>query len=105
MERCDKVSCDGTGHRPVCSRGLIRVWESNPRMIDWKNGDRSPRDLGCVPLKEGREECVAQRVLSRLELCTYVRGDALHKSPLLMEGLLQARVGGLRVLDCHPVHQ
>ena len=46
----------------------------------------------------------AQRVLYGLELRPYSRGGALQKIPLLMEGLMQARVGSLQVLACHLGH-
>ena len=78
------MSCDDTGRRPVGSVGMSRVWEIDPSLIDWKTGDCSPRDLGYSPLKEGREERIAQRVLHRLERPSYIRGGPMHKSPLLM---------------------
>ena len=81
---------------------MSRVWESNPRLLDWKTSDCSPGDLGYGPLKEVREECVVQRVLYGLECCPYLWGDALHKIPLLLEVLLQSYVGGLHVLARHP---
>ena len=73
-------------------------------MFDCHTGDRSSRDMRCGPLKEGRQERVAQRVLFGIERCRYVRGDTLHKIPLLLEVLLWVRVGSLRVLVCHPIH-
>ena len=39
-----------------------------------------------------------------MERRPYVQGNVLHESPLLLEGLLQARVGGLQVIDRHPSH-
>ena len=60
--------------------------------------------MGCVPLKEVWEERATQRILQSLERRPYVQGDVLHKRPLLLEGLLQVCVGGLRVLDLHLDH-
>ena len=104
MELCDEVSCDKTGHRPVGSDGLNRVWEINTSLLDGQTGDRPPRDLGCVPLKEGREERLLQHILHRLEHNLYVRGDAPQKIPLLLEGLLQSHIGGQWVLVRYPSH-
>ena len=56
------------------------------------------------PFKERRYEQEAQRVLYGMELCPYAHGGALHKSLLLLEGLLHAHIGGLQVLARHPVH-
>ena len=60
--------------------------------------------MGWGPLKLFREEHVPQLVLHGMECCPYLQGDMLHKSPLLMEGLLQARIGGMRMLACHHGH-
>ena len=43
-----------------------------------------------------------QHILHHLEGHPNVRGDALHKDPLLLERLLQARVCSLWVLTRHP---
>ena len=77
MERCDEVSCDDTGHRPVGSGGLIRVYESNTRILDWNTGERSPGDLGGGLLKKGWKERVMKRVLLGLEQRPHVWGGAL----------------------------
>ena len=94
--------CGDTRHCPVGSGGLNRVWESNPSLLDWQTGDRSLGDLGCATLKEVGEERVLQRFLYGMEHHPYVWSDALHKNPLLLEGLLQYCIGGLRVLTRHP---
>ena len=91
------MSCDDTGQHPVGSGGLSRVWERDPSLIDCQTGEFYPRDLGYEPLKECREECVAQRILYELQYCPYVWGDALHKIPLLLEGLLQSRIGSPKI--------
>ena len=104
MEHCNKVSCNDTRRRPVGSGRLSTVWESNSSLLDWQTSDRSPGDMGCVPLKKGQEECVVQRILHRLERRPCVQGDSLHEIPLLLKGLLQAHVGGLRVLSRQPTH-
>ena len=62
-----------------------------------------PGDLFCGPLKGYREEYVLHCILYHLEGHPHVRGDALHKGPLLMERLLQAWVCGLRVPTFHPI--
>ena len=103
VERCNEVSCDDTGRRPVGSVGFSRVWKSNTILIGWNNGDLYPRYLVCVPLKEGREERIVQHVIHGLEHRPYVWGGALHEIPILMEGLFQARIGGLHVLARHSV--
>ena len=69
---------------------MSRFWESNLILLDCHTGDRSPGYLRCGPLKEVREEHVAQRVLHGMELPSYVWGDTLHKIPLLMGVLPQA---------------
>ena len=84
--------------QPVVSGGLSRVWERNHILLDCQTSDRSPGDLVCGPLKEVQEERPSQRVIRRMERLPYVRDDALHKIPLLLEGLLNYRIGGLRVL-------
>ena len=43
------------------------------------------------------------RILYHLKGHPYVRGDALHEDPLLLEGILQAHLRGLRVPTRHPV--
>ena len=103
-ERCNKVFYDDTGICPVVSGGLSKVGESYPSLIDWQTGDRYPKDLGWGPLKEWWEERIAQLVIHGLEHCPHVQGYELHKKTLLMEGLLQARVGGLWVIALHLVH-
>ena len=45
-----------------------------------------------------------QGVLHWLEQLPNVRGDALHKIPLLLEGLLQYCIGSLQVFARHPGH-
>ena len=103
-EICTEVSCDETESLPVGPSGLIRLGDSYPRPIDWQASDRSHRNLECDPLEEGQEERIAQPIFYGMERCTYVQGDVLHKSLLLLEGILQARVCGMRVLDRHPGH-
>ena len=114
-ERYDKVSYYDTGCCTVGSGSLSRIWESNTRILDWQNGDRSPGDLVCGLLEEVWEERVAQhvlhclerivqRVLHGLERRPYVRGDALNEIPLLLEGIMQACVGVLSVLSLHTGH-
>ena len=93
--------CDDTGSLPVGSDSLSRLWESNPILLDWHTSDHYLGDLGCGLLKEVWEECILQRVLYGMERRPYVWGDVLQKIPLLLEGLLQSRIGGLRVLACH----
>ena len=56
----------------------------------------------CGPLKEVLEERVTQLVLHRMLRLPYAQDKALHKSPLLLEELLQARIGGLWLLARHP---
>ena len=102
VERCNDVFYDFTGLHIVGSGVLSRVRESNPILLDYQTGDRSPRDMGCVPLKESREECFAQHFFHWLKLRPYAGGEALHETPLLLEELLQACVGGMQVLDHHP---
>ena len=102
-ERCKEVSCYDAGRRPVFSRSLGRVGESHPSMFDRQTGDRPPSDLRHGPLKEGREKFVPQLILHRLKFHPYARGDALQEGPLLLEGLLQDRVCGMRVTTRHPI--
>ena len=96
-KRCNEVSYDDTGRHTVGYGNMSRFWESNVSLIDWQTSDPSTRDLGCGTLKEGLEERVTQIILHELEHCPYVRGDALHKSPLL-----QAGIDGLRVIEFYP---
>ena len=96
--------CDNAGRRPVGSGGLSRFWEKNPILIDWHTCDLSPGDLGCVSLKEVREEFLLQHVLHGLERLHNVWGNALHEISLLMEGLLQSHIGSLRVFARHSGH-
>ena len=65
------------------------------------NSDFPPRDLIHVSLKEGQEQGVLQLILYRLKVHTYARGDVLHEGTLLLEGLLQAHICGLRVPKRH----
>ena len=58
LERCNEVSFDNIGYRPVGSGGLSRVWDSNPSLLDWKTSDRYLGGLGCGFLKELWEECL-----------------------------------------------
>ena len=104
VERCEGVCYDDTGRRPVGSRGPSRVWEINPSLFYWHTGERSPGYLLYGPLKEVKEKRVAQHILYGLERRPYFQGDGLHKIPLLLEGLLQARIGGLWVIFLHPVY-
>ena len=55
-----------------------------------------------TPLKEVREEDLPHHILHHLEGHPNVWVDALQKVPLLLEGLLQDRVCGLRVPTRHP---
>ena len=71
-------------------------------MFDQKTGDCPTGDLICGFLKEGQEEVVLQLILYCLKLYPYAWGDALHKGPLLLGGILQARVFSLQVLMRHP---
>ena len=50
----------------------------------------------------GREEFLLGCLFDWLEVLPKSLGDATNKYPLLLEGLLQARVSGLRVLVRHP---
>ena len=101
LDCLDKVPRDHTGRRPISPCGLSWVWEGNPCLFDRQTGDHPPRDLCRGPLKEGREEYIPQHILHHLEGHPYIRGDALHEGPLLLEGLLQARVCGLWVPTLH----
>ena len=83
---------------------MSRLWESNPSPLECQTYDRSLRDLVCDTLKEGCDKRFSQGVLPGLELCPYFRGDTLQKIPLLLEGLLQSCINGLRVLAQHPGH-
>ena len=75
--------------------------EGNTSLFDRKIGDLPPGDLRRVPLKEGGEECVPQLFLHRLKLHPYACFDTLHEGPLLLEGMMLARVCGLQVLNIH----
>ena len=101
-ERCNKVACCDTGCRPVRPGGLSRFNEVNPSLLDRYNGDSPPGDMGHSSLEEGQEKCVPHLIFHRLKRHPYTWGDALHKGPLLLEGLLQACVGHLQVPMCHP---
>ena len=102
MERCNKMSCYETGRRPVRLSGLSKFGEVNTILLDRKNGDRPPGDLGHAPLKEAREECVPKIILHLLKIHTYDWGDALHEVTLHLEGILQACVCNLWVPMRHP---
>ena len=60
--------------------------------------------MGCGPLKEGREEPATKIIFHGLERRPYVWGHALHKSPLLLEEILQDCVGSLWVPARHHSH-
>ena len=100
-ESCDEVPGDHAGIRQIHPRGLSWVREGNPRLFERQTGDCPPEDLFRGPLKEGREEDVPQRILHH-QGHTNVRGGALQKGPLPLEGLLQVRIWGLRVTTLHP---
>ena len=67
---------------------MIIFGESNPILVGCQTGDQYPVNLGRDPLKEGQEERVAQIVLHRLERRPHAHDDALHESPLLVEGII-----------------
>ena len=101
-ERRDEVPRDHAGRCPIRPRGLCWVREDDTSLFDRQTGDRPPGDLGRGPLKEGREEDLPQLIFYHLEFYPYVQGGALHKGPLLLEGLLQSCVCGLWVPTRHP---
>ena len=43
LERCDKISCDNTGQRPVIGGHLFRVWEGQTRLFHWQAVDPPPQ--------------------------------------------------------------
>ena len=102
VERREEVPSDHVGHRPIRLYSPSRVRKGNLGLFDQKPRDLPPRDLCHGPLKEGQEEDVPQCVLHYLEVHPNVRGDVLHEVPLLVGGLLQARVCGLQVPTRHP---
>ena len=77
--------------------------EGDTSLLDRQTGYHPPGDLSHVPLKEGWEKGVLQIILYRLKFHPYVRGDALHEVPLLLEGFLHSRVCGLQVPMLHPI--
>ena len=87
-ERRNKVPRDHAVRRLILTCGPSCVREGDPGLFDHHPGDRPPRDLCHGPLKEVQEEDIPQRILYQLEVHPYVPGDALHKFPLLLEGLL-----------------
>ena len=93
---------DHAGNRPIIPHCPSWVGEDNPGLFECQTGDRPPRDLCHGPLKERREEYFLQHTLHHLEGHPTIRGDALHKRPLLLEGLLQDRVCSLRMPKRHP---
>ena len=97
------MSCYETGSHPVRPVGLIRVREGDPNLLGRQTSDVPPRDLGLGSLKEFREECVQKIILRRLKFHTYAWDDMLQEGPLLLEGILQARIGLLRVTTFHPI--
>ena len=103
VERLNEVPRDHAGHRPVCPCGPSLVGEGDPGMFDRHTADRPPRDMRRGPLKESWEEDVLQRILYFLKGHPNVRGDVLHKVPLLLEVLLQAHICCLQVPARHPV--
>ena len=96
------MTCYDTVLFPVRPDGLSRVREDDPRVLDRHIIDRSPGDLGYGPLKELQERCVLQLIPHLLKSHPYARGNALHKVPLLVEVLLQARACGMWVPTRHP---
>ena len=96
------MSCYDAGSRPVFSRGLSMSREVNTSLFNRHTSDCPPGDLRHAPLKEGQEKCVQQHILHCLKLHANLQGDALHKVPLLLEGLLQAHICCLRVSTRHP---
>ena len=38
-ERCNEISCDNTGCRPVFRSCIYRVWESQTRLFHWQAGN------------------------------------------------------------------
>ena len=101
-ERRNEVPHNHTGRRPIRPHGPGWVGEGNPGLFYRQTSDIHPGDLCRGPLKEGPEEDIPQRILHHLEVYPYVRGDVLHEGPLLLEGLLQSHVCGLRVPTRHP---
>ena len=101
-ERHNGVSCYDIRRRPFHSRYQSWVGEGDPSLFDWQTGDQPHGDLRCVPLKERQEEGVPQLILYRLKSHSDAQGNALHKVPLLLEGLLQARICGLQKSTRHP---
>ena len=102
-ERHDKVPCDHVGRRLICPCGPRWVKEGNPGLFDRQSSDLPNRDIRIGPLKEVREKDVMQRIIYPLECHPYSWDYALHKGPLLLEGLMQACICGLWMLMRHPV--
>ena len=103
VELCNEVSSYDAVCRPVCHLCLSWVGEVYTSLFDRQTGDCPPKDLGLVSLIEGWEKCVLQLILYRLNFHPFLRGDALHECPLLLEELLQASVCGLQVPTLHPI--
>ena len=80
----NKVTSNHAGRRPISPLGP----EGDSGLFDQQTGDRSPKDLSRGPQEKGREEDYPHRILYPLEIHPYIRVDALHKGPLLLEGLL-----------------
>ena len=83
--RCDKVSCDDTGRRPVFSGRQRRSRKGHYRLFHWQASDPS---LWC-PLSQYLDkiwqESLLQRSLYWAKGVSYVWGDLLRKCSLLLE--------------------
>ena len=101
-ESRDKVSCDYTGRRPVLRGRLDRIQYCQPLLFHRQAGVLPRRQSLCQASEESRDKNLLEGLLDRAECCTHSRGHPLHKSPLLLEGLLQSCIGRLRVLEGDP---
>ena len=78
------MPCGDTGHHSVLWACICWVWEVQTRMLHWQAVDPLPRDYFPYALEEGWQEIIPECLLNWAKGVPNVRGESLHKLPLLL---------------------